>query len=73
MPAPTSRKITMYEAKNRPKFRFCTPLMAVAVKIAAPMNTPSVTLAPPTLSASQPPSGRDSEPMRAPTKPRPAR
>ena len=63
----------MYDPKKRAKLRVCTPVMATAVATAMPANVANVTRAPPSLSASHPPTGRDSEPISAPMKPRPAR
>ena len=63
----------MYEAKNGAKLRSWTPTMATTVNTAIPTKTTSVTLAPPTLSDSQPPTGRATEPISAPMKPSPAR
>jgi hypothetical protein len=63
----------MNDTKKVGKLRSCTPKMATPVARAMPTNDPSVTRAPPILSENQPPSGRATEPMSAPTKPRPAR
>ncbi len=63
----------MNATKKTVKLRCCTPWIATAVKTPMPMKQASVTRAPPTLSDSQPPSGRAIEPISAPTKPSPAR
>ena len=63
----------MYAAKNSTKLCSRTPTVASAVAAAMPRNTAKVTFAPPNRSDNQPPSGRDTEPTRAPTKARPAR
>ena len=73
LPIPASRKMTMNEPKKTGKLCWLTPMIAVTVNSASPRKTANVTRAPPTLSDSQPPSGRDIEPISAPMKPSPAR
>ena len=73
LPMPASRKITMKDAKKIVKLCSLTPTIAVTVNSASPRNTANVTRAPPILSDSSPPSGRATDPMSAPRKPRPAR
>ncbi len=63
----------MNEPKKSAKLCSLTPTIALIVSRPIPTKTASVTFAPPSLSDSQPPSGRATEPTSAPTNARPAR
>ena len=56
------RNITRNPAKSFVPTKYSTPIVAAAIA----MKFQNVTIAPPTLSASKPPNGRDNEPTSGP-------
>ena len=68
LPTPVATKSSMNAAKNNPKLCRLSDQTTPSTPTAIATKLSAVTLAPPTRSASLPPSGRISEPTRAPRK-----